>query len=108
MVYLLRKQELQLLEESEFIDLLRKIYRYARALQLLKRKPLYTREFLTLLGSWGDSHILLKEMESLGLIVRYHGYCRSSKRRCVYNKVSAKGDKLLDVLGELLILMANN
>lgn len=108
MVCLLQKQELQLLEESEFLNLLRKIYRYARALQVLKRKPLYTREFLTLLGSWGDSHILLKEMESLGLIVRYHGYCRSSKRRCVYNKVSTKGDKLLDALGELLKLMTNN
>ncbi len=105
---MLQKQELLLLEEDEFLNLLRKIYRYARALQLLKKKPLYTREFLAILGSWGESHMMLKELESLGLIIRYRDYCRFSKRRCVYNRVSAKGDKLLETLGEILKLMISD
>ncbi|MEM4970008.1 MAG: hypothetical protein QXE01_02005 [Sulfolobales archaeon] len=97
----MQKQELLSLEEGEFLDTLRKIYRYVKALQVLKKRPLYTREFLSVLRSWGDSHALLKELEALGLVIRYTDYCRSSKRKCVYNKISAKGDKLLNIIGEL-------
>jgi hypothetical protein len=102
---LTQKQELLFHDESEFLDVSRKIYKYVKVLQILKKRPLYTRELLRILRSWGDSHALLKELESLGLVFRYIDYCISSKRKCVYNKISEKGIEFLTLLESLLLLI---
>lgn len=81
---------------------MRKIYRYARALELLEKRPLYTREFLRTINSWGDSFELLKEMYRHGLIERYAGFCYDSRRRCVYNRVSEKGREFLSLIRRLV------
>jgi len=93
------------LEEREFIYFLRKLYRFARALEVLRGRPLYTREFLGIMRSWGDSHELLKELELLGLVERYVDYCRSSRRKCVYNRLSKRGAELLELLERIITMI---
>ncbi len=91
-----------------FIEVLRKIYKFARALRILEQGPLYTREFLSIVSDWGDSFELLKEMKRLGLIERYADRCKDSRgRRCVYNRITDKGreflflvDRLVEMMGE--------
>lgn len=81
------------LEESRLI---KKIYAYARALSAVRRKPMYTREFLAFLNNWGDSFLLLKELERKGLIERKKMSCIDDPRRiCVYNFITSKGREFL-------------
>lgn len=89
------------------VEILRKIYRFAKALRILEEKdPLYTREFLRIISDWGDSFELLKEMSSIGLIERYVDYCRGSRgRKCVYNRVTKKGKELLILVDRLISLV---
>lgn len=87
------------------LDSMRKIYRYARALEFLEKRPLYTREFLRTINSWGDSFELLKELQRCGLIERYVGFCYNSRRKCIYNRVSEKGREFLSLIRKLVAMI---
>lgn len=90
-------------------DVVRRIYRFTRALRILEKGPLYTREFLGIISDWGDSFELLKEMSRLGLIQRYTDYCRDShRRRCVYNRVTEKGREFLSLIDRLMKLISDS
>lgn len=85
------------------IEIMRKIYKFARALRILEQGPLYTREFLSIASDWGDSFELLKEMKRLGLIERYTDRCRDSRgRRCVYNRITSKGKEFLFLVNRVV------
>lgn len=91
------------------LEALKKIYRFVRALKVLEKGPLYTREFLGIMSDWGDSFELLKEMERLGLIERYRENCKESvNRKCVYNRISNKGRELLSLIDDLLLFIYND
>lgn len=63
----------------------------------------YTRELLNYLKSWGHGFELLKIAEEFGLIERYVDYCLpGSNRKCIFNKLSGKGLKLLKMILELI------
>lgn len=94
--------------DDVMLDNIRKIYRYARALELLEKEPLYTREFLRTINSWGDSFELLKEMQRCGLIERYVGFCHNSRRKCVYNRVSEKGREFLSLIRRIVAMINND
>jgi len=94
--------------DKELVYLLRRVYSFARALKVLRNSPLYTREFLIIMRSWGESHRLLKELESLGLVERYTDYCRSGRRRCVYNRVARKGEEFLELLEKIVAIIGNH
>jgi hypothetical protein len=84
-----------------------KIHRYLKVLKILRGKPMYTRQLLNMIGSWGDGYGLIVEMSSLGLIERYTAPCQNTNidagqlRWCKYNKISDKGLKILEALEEL-------
>ena len=80
-----------------------KIHRYLKILRILRGKPMYTRQLLNIIGSWGDGYSLIIEMSSLGLIERYTAPCQNTHdtgqlRWCKYNKISDKGLKILEAL----------
>jgi hypothetical protein len=80
-----------------------KIHRYLKILRILRGKPMYTRQLLNIIGSWGDGYSLIIEMSSLGLIERYTAPCQNTHdagqlRWCKYNKISEKGLKILEAL----------
>jgi hypothetical protein len=80
-----------------------KIHRYVKILRILRGKPMYTRQLLNTIGSWGDGYSLIIEMGSLGLIERYTAPCQNTQdagqlRWCKYNKISEKGLKILEAL----------
>ena len=84
-----------------------KIHRYLKVLKILRGKPMYTRQLLNIIGSWGDGYSLIIEMSSLGLIERYTAPCQNTTqdagqlRWCKYNKISDKGLKILEALENL-------
>ena len=83
-----------------------KIHRYLKILRILRDRPMYTRQLLNIIGSWGDGYSLVVEMSSLGLIERYIAPCQNAQdagqlRWCKYNKISEKGLKILEALEEL-------
>jgi len=55
-----------------------KIHRYLKILKILRDRPMYTRQLLNMVGSWGDGHSLVVEMSSLGLIERYTAPCQNT------------------------------
>jgi hypothetical protein len=79
-----------------------RIHRYVKVLKILRSKQMYTRQLLNIIGSWGDGYNLIVEMSSLGLIERFRAPCQNAGepgqlRWCIYNKVSEKGLKILEV-----------
>jgi hypothetical protein len=83
-----------------------KIHRYLKILRILRDRPMYTRQLLNIIGSWGDGYGLIVEMSSLGLIERYTAPCQNAQdagqlRWCKYNKISDKGLKILEALESL-------
>ena len=83
-----------------------KIHRYLKILRILRDRPMYTRQLLNIIGSWGDGYGLIVEMSSLGLIERYTAPCQNAQdagqlRWCKYNKISDKGLKILEALEDL-------
>ena len=88
---------------DEMLEAVKKIYRFARILRVLEKRPLYTRELLNIMSSWGETFELLKERNELELIERYRSRCGESINRiCVYNRITSKGKEFLSLIDRLL------
>ncbi|MEM2300830.1 MAG: hypothetical protein QXR14_01310 [Sulfolobales archaeon] len=88
---------------DEMLETVKKIYRFARVLKVLEKGPLYTRELLNIMNSWGETFELLKEMSRLELIERYRSRCGETINRiCVYNRITGKGKEFLFLIDRLL------
>jgi DNA-binding MarR family transcriptional regulator len=58
----------------------------------------YTRELLEHLKTWGYGQEVLEEAVRRGLVERYEGRC-GSRRPCVFNKLTEKGEAVLKLMG---------
>jgi DNA-binding MarR family transcriptional regulator len=58
----------------------------------------YTRELLEHLRTWGYGQDVLEEAVRRGLVERYEGKC-SSRRPCVFNRLTEKGEAVLKLMG---------
>ena len=58
----------------------------------------YTRELLTHLRSWGYGQEVIEEAVRRGLLERFEAKC-TSRRPCVYNKLTEKGEAVIKLMG---------
>lgn len=58
----------------------------------------YTKELLERLRAWGYGQEVLEEAIRRGLMERFEGRC-ASRRICVYNKLTEKGEAVLRLMG---------
>jgi hypothetical protein len=57
----------------------------------------YTRELLMLLKSWGYGQEVIEEAVKRGLVERFEARC-ASRRPCVFNKLTEKGEAVLKLM----------
>jgi len=75
-----------------------RLLRTVAAVKAAKGRWPYTRELLEHLGTWGYGQEVLEEAVRRGLVERYEGRC-ASRRPCVYNKLTEKGEALIKLMG---------
>jgi hypothetical protein len=80
--------------DSAIVYLLEKIAEIKAA----KGRWPYTRELLAHLRAWDYGQDVIDEAVRRGLIERYAGNC-ASRRPCVFNRLTEKGEEVLKLLG---------